>query len=65
MLFRAGWNAAQVQRHLGHSDVGFTLRMCIHLLDDDVPEPNIIGTFTMGADMTIEEPEREIAEALR
>lgn len=37
-LFRAGWNAAQVQRFLGHSDPGFTLRRYIHLLPEDLPE---------------------------
>jgi integrase len=39
MLFRAGWNAAQVQRHLGHHKASFTLDTYIHLLDEDVPEP--------------------------
>lgn len=42
VLFRSGWNAAQVCRHLGHSDPGFTLRQYVHLLDADVPEPNIL-----------------------
>jgi integrase len=40
MLFRRGWNAAQVQKFLGHTDPGFTLRTYIHLLDDDLPEPS-------------------------
>jgi integrase len=38
LLFRAGWNAVQVQRFLGHADAGFTLRTYVHLLDDDLPE---------------------------
>ena len=38
-LFRSGWNAVQVQRFLGHSDPGFTLRRYVHLLDDDLPTP--------------------------
>jgi integrase len=42
-LFRSGWNAAQVQRFLGHSDPGFTLRRYIHLLDEDMPEPVSVG----------------------
>src|SRR4029079_14107058 len=42
VLFRTGWNAAQAQRHLGHSDPGFTLRRYVHLLDADVPEPSIL-----------------------
>jgi integrase len=39
-LFRRGWNAVQVQRYLGHSDAGFTLRCYVHLLDEDVPQPD-------------------------
>jgi integrase len=38
-LFRSGWNAAQVQLFLGHSDPGFTLRVYVHLLPTDLPEP--------------------------
>ena len=34
-LFRSGWNAVQVQKFLGHSDPGFTLRTCVHLLPED------------------------------
>ena len=37
-LFRGGWNAVQVQRFLGHSDPGFTLRTYVHLLPEDLPE---------------------------
>jgi integrase len=39
-LFRSGWNAAQVQLFLGHSDPGFTLRVYVHLLPTDLPEPS-------------------------
>jgi integrase len=42
-LFRSGWNAKQVQRFLGHSDAGFTLRVYVHLLDEDLPEPPAVG----------------------
>jgi integrase len=42
-LFRDGWNAKQVQRFLGHSDAGFTLRVYVHLLDEDLPEPPSVG----------------------
>jgi integrase len=45
MLFRAGWNAAQVQRYLGHSDPGFTLRRYVHLLDDDLPTPSVLESL--------------------
>lgn len=52
-LFRSGWNASQVQKQLGHSDPGFTLRRYVHLLDDDLPEP----TFTLaGATAEVVEP---------
>jgi integrase len=39
MLFRGGWNAAQVQRWLGHHKASFTLDTYIHLLAEDVPKP--------------------------
>lgn len=35
-----GWNAVQVCRFLGHSDPGFTLRTYVHLLSEDLPEPD-------------------------
>jgi integrase len=38
-LFAQGRNAVQVQRWLGHSDPGFTLRTYVHLLNDDLGEP--------------------------
>lgn len=38
MLFRRGWNAVQVQKFLGHSDPGFTLRTYVHLLPEDLPD---------------------------
>jgi integrase len=52
-LFRSGWNAVQVQMFLGHTDPGFTLRRYVHLLDDDLPTPDALGsksTFTTGAE---------------
>src|SRR3954453_20564394 len=36
-LFRSGWNAVQVQRFIGHTDPGFTLRRYVHLLPEDLP----------------------------
>ena len=42
MLFRAGWNAAQVQKWLGHHKASFTLDTYIHLLDEDVPAPTFL-----------------------
>ena len=44
MLFRDGWNAKQVCMFLGHTDPGFTLRTYVHLLDDDLPEPQVLAT---------------------
>jgi integrase len=38
-LFAAGRNAVKVQRWLGHSDPGFTLRTYVHLLDGGLGEP--------------------------
>lgn len=38
-----GWNAVQVQKFLGHTDPGFTLRTYVHLLPEDLPEP-VFGT---------------------
>lgn len=39
MLFRRGWNAAQVQRFLGHHSPAFTLSTFVHLLPSDLPQP--------------------------
>ena len=44
MLFRDGWNAKQVCMFLGHTDPGFTLRTYIHLLNDDLPEPQVLAS---------------------
>jgi site-specific recombinase XerD len=40
MLFRAGWNAKQVQMMLGHHSPAFTLSAYVHLISDDLPEPD-------------------------
>jgi integrase len=49
VLFRSGWNAAQVCRQLGHSDPGFTLRRYVHLLDTDLPEPTVLAAADAAA----------------
>jgi integrase len=46
VLFRNGWNAVQVQRFLGHSDPGFTLRTYVHLLPEDLPDPVFLQVAT-------------------
>lgn len=38
-LFRAGWNAKQVQMMLGHHSPAFTLATYVHLMPDDLPLP--------------------------
>ena len=38
-----GWNAVQVQKFLGHSDPGFTLRTYVHLLPEDLPDTSFLG----------------------
>jgi integrase len=46
-LFRAGWNAVQVQRWLGHHKPSFTIDTYVHLLEGDIPAP--IAVAAMGA----------------
>jgi integrase len=46
LLFREGWNAVQVQRFLGHSDPGFTLRTYVHLLPEDLPSTDFLAGLT-------------------
>jgi integrase len=49
VLFRRGWNAVQVQKWLGHHKPSFTLDTYVHLLDEDVPEPEFFDTLTARA----------------
>jgi integrase len=42
ILFRRGWNAVQVQKFLGHHSPAFTLAVYVHLLPDDLPEPDFL-----------------------
>src|SRR5580765_3956874 len=57
ILFRRGWNAVQVQRWLGHHKPSFTLDTYVHLLDEDVPEPDffdqLAGAAPAGTDQTL------------
>jgi integrase len=48
LLFRAGWNAVQVQRFLGHADPGFTLGTYVHLLPEDLPSTDFLTEITTG-----------------
>src|SRR5262249_13953906 len=42
ILFRQGWNPAQVCKYLGHHSPSFTLATYIHLLDEALPEPTFL-----------------------
>lgn len=46
MLFRNGLNAKQVQMWLGHHSPAFTLAVYIHLLADDLPDPDFLDKLT-------------------
>jgi hypothetical protein len=48
MLFRAGWNAKQVQMHMGHHSPAFTLATYVHFLDDDLPSADFLDGVTGG-----------------
>jgi integrase len=43
ILFRRGWNAVQVQKLLGHHSPAFTLNTYVHLLSEDLPEPDFLA----------------------
>jgi len=68
MLFRAGWNAAQVQLFLGHHKPSFTLDTYIHLLPQDVPEPAFLDAMvgnrwaTQEAEIASAEPSDVVSE---
>ena len=51
-LFAEGRNAVQVQRWLGHSDPGFTLRTYVHLLNDDLGDPLTLPSGGVGRVIT-------------
>jgi integrase len=46
MLFRHGLNAKQVQMWLGHHSPAFTLAVYVHLLPDDLPNPDFLDHLT-------------------
>jgi integrase len=70
-LFRAGWNAKQVQLFLGHHKPSFTIDTYVHLLPSELPDPVAIapggtrgGTQT-GVDDTSSESSEQAAEPLK
>lgn len=58
--YEGGWNAVQVQKFLGHADPGFTLRTYVHLLPEDLPEPDF--GLGVGNKWATEEAEIDSAE---
>jgi integrase len=61
MLFRNGLNAKQVQMWLGHHSPAFTLAVYVHLLADDLPDPDFLDTLT-GPERREEAAPSEVAE---
>jgi Phage integrase family len=64
ILFRRGWNAVQVQKFLGHHSPAFTLAVYVHLLPDDLPEPDFLDEALGGTDEAFavaQPPEAEAA----
>ncbi len=45
ILFERGWNILQVSRFLGHHSPAFTLKVYVHLLRDDLPEPTFLDSI--------------------
>jgi integrase len=45
-LFRHGLNAKQVQAWLGHHSAAFTLSTYVHLLPEDLPNPDFLDAIT-------------------
>jgi hypothetical protein len=45
-VFRAGWNAKQVQLVLGHHSPAFTLSTYVHLIADDLPDATFLDALT-------------------
>jgi len=65
ILFRRGWNAVQVQKFLGHHSPAFTLAVYVHLLPDDLPEPDFLDGALGGIGKVVEEVVPVVAEAQR
>jgi hypothetical protein len=47
ILFRRGYNAKQVQVWLGHHSAAFTLATYVHLLPEDLPEPDFLDDLLL------------------
>ena len=47
ILFRRGYNAKQVQVWLGHQSAALTLATYVHLLPEDLPEPDFLDDLLL------------------
>ena len=56
MRFRQGYNAKQVQVWLGHHSPAFTLATYVHLLPDDLPQPQFLDQLTAPSPTGTEQP---------
>jgi hypothetical protein len=63
MLFRAGWNAKQVQMHMGHHSPAFTLATYVHFLDDDLPDASFLDDVTGGGNKEATSPTETLFRA--
>jgi len=54
-VVRSGLNASQVQLWLGHHSPAFTLATYVHLLPDDLPDPD---NLTRGGNMEATRPDQ-------
>jgi integrase len=61
-LFRAGRNAVQVQRQLGHHKPSFTINVYTHLLDDALAEPVAVPVGNESSEGSRDAPAPAMAE---
>jgi hypothetical protein len=47
ILFRRGYNAKQAHVWLGHHSAAFTLATYVHLLPEDLPEPDFLDDLLL------------------
>ena len=47
ILFRRGYNAKQAQVWLGHQSAALTLATYVHLLPEDLPEPDFLDDLLL------------------
>jgi integrase len=62
-FFRAGWNAKQVQMVLGHHSPAFTLETYVHLLPEDLPDPDFLDALE-GSDRRRSDGDRHGRDAM-